>query len=72
MGISPATGDFSSGARGLWIESGEVVHPVKGVTVASNVLEMLRGVNAVGDDLSFKQQTVCPTLRIGEMSIGGA
>lgn len=72
MGISPATGDFSSGARGLWIENGEVVHPVKGVTVASNVLEMLRGVNAIGDDLSFKQQTVCPTLRIAEMSIGGS
>jgi PmbA protein len=72
MGISPATGDFSSGARGLWIENGEVVHAVKGVTVASNALEMLRGVNAVGDDLSFKQRTVCPTLRIAEMSIGGS
>jgi PmbA protein len=71
MGISPATGDFSSGARGLWIENGEVVHPVKNVTVASNVLDMLRGINAVGDDLTFLQQTVCPTLRIGEMSIGG-
>jgi len=71
MGISPATGDFSSGARGLWIENGEVAYPVRNVTVASNVLDMLRGVNAVGDDLAFDQDTVCPTLRIAEMSIGG-
>ena len=71
MGISPATGDFSSGARGLWIENGEVAHPVKNVTVASNALDMLRGINAIGDDLVFTDRTVCPTLRIGEMSIGG-
>jgi PmbA protein len=72
MGISPATGDFSSGASGLWIEKGEVVRPVTGVTVASNVLDMLRGINAVGDDLAFTEDTVCPTVRIAEMSIGGA
>lgn len=72
VGINPSTGDFSSGAGGLWIENGEVAYPVRNITVASNVLDMLRGVNAVGNDLYFKHATACPTLRIGEMKIGGA
>jgi PmbA protein len=72
MGISPATGDFSSGARGFLVENGEVAFPVKNVTVASNLLDMLRGVDAVGSDLFFKHPTAAPTLRVGEMSVGGA
>lgn len=71
VGINPATGDFSSGARGLWIENGRVVHPVKNVTVASNVLDMLRGIDSVGNDLYLRQRTASPTVRIAEMSIGG-
>jgi PmbA protein len=71
MGISPATGDFSSGARGFWVENGEVVRPVKNVTVAANLLDILKGVDAIGDDLVFKDRTTAPTLRIAEMSIGG-
>jgi PmbA protein len=71
VGISPSTGDFSSGAKGLWVENGEVVHAVRNVTIASNVLEMLAGVNAVGDDLRFDRDTATPTFRIGEMMVGG-
>jgi hypothetical protein len=32
---------------------------------------MLGGINAVSNDLAFTRSTVCPTLRIGEMSVGG-
>lgn len=71
MGISPSTGDFSSGARGLWIENGEAVFPVKNVTIASNLLDMLRSVDAVGNDLILKHPTAAPTIRIAEMSVGG-
>lgn len=72
MGISPATGDFSSGARGFWIENGEVAYPAQNVTIASNVLDMFRAVDAVGNDLRLNNPTVAPTLRVGGMSIGGA
>ena len=71
MGISPATGDFSSGARGMWIENGQVQFPVKNVTVASNLLDMLSKIDGVGDDLVFRRATVAPTFRIAEMSVGG-
>jgi PmbA protein len=71
VGMNPSTGDFSSGAKGLWVDGGEVAYPVKNVTVASNLLEMLAGVDAVGDDLYFRHETVSPTMRIGGMQVGG-
>jgi PmbA protein len=70
-GINPTTGDFSSGAKGFWIENGKAVHPVKNVTVASNLMSMLAGVNAVGTDLLHRYGTVGPTFRIDEMKVGG-
>jgi PmbA protein len=71
VGINPSTGDFSSGAKGMWIENGQVEHPVRNITIASNVLDMLSGIDAVGDDLHFKHATSAPTFRIGEMKLGG-
>ena len=35
-GINPVNGNFSGGASGLWIENGEVKHPVKGLTIAGS------------------------------------
>ena len=32
MGFNPTTGDYSRGAAGLWIEQGEIVHPVEEIT----------------------------------------
>jgi PmbA protein len=71
LSINPSAGDFSSGAKGLWIDGGEIAHPVKKVTIASNVLDMLAAVDAVGDDLYLRHSANSPTLRIGEMTIGG-
>ncbi|MGD9141781.1 MAG: TldD/PmbA family protein [bacterium] len=71
-GINPTTGDFSSGAKGFWIEDGVAVHPVKNVTIASNLLSMLAGVDALGNNLFHRFGTVGPTFRISEMKVGGA
>jgi PmbA protein len=71
VGINPSTGDFSSGAQGLWVEDGTVAYPVRNVTIASNVLDMLAGVDAVGDDLTFRRAISSPTFRIAEMKVGG-
>jgi PmbA protein len=71
VGMSPATDTFSSAAMGLWIEDGEIVHPVRGVTIGSTLREMLAAVDAVGDDLRYQGQTNTPTFRIAEMAISG-
>lgn len=75
-GINPVTGDYSVGALGVWIERGEPRGPVAGVTIAAGMLDMLRGIAAVGDDLRWSPQNGgvvgAPTLRIEGMTIGCA
>ena len=64
---------FSRGAQGFWIENGEITYPVQEITLAGNVLKMLKGITMVGNDLSFKLGSVAsPTLLISEATIGGA
>ena len=71
LGINPVAPDFSSAASGLWIKSGQFAQPVSGVTIASTVLDMLAGIDAVADDLVFKDAVRCPTFRVKEMSLSG-
>jgi PmbA protein len=71
FGVNLVTGDFSQGAAGQWVEKGRIVHPVHEVTIAGNLGEMLRDVDAVGDDLVFRGSVASPTLRIRRMTVGG-
>ena len=72
FGFNPVTGDYSFQAQGYWIEHGELAHPVDGVTVAGNSLDMLMGIAAVGNDLVFKSSVAAPTLLISEMTVSGS
>lgn len=72
FGFNDVTGDYSYQAQGFWIENGKKSFPVEGVTVASNSLDMLRSIVAVGDDLKFDDAVACPTLLIGEMTVSGS
>ncbi len=65
------TGDYSSGATGLWIENGELAYPVSEVTIAGNLKEMLNDLRAVGSDLDFRGTLAAPTILIGEMTVSG-
>src|SRR6267154_1057348 len=40
MGVNLVTGDYSRGASGLWISSGELTFPVEEITVAGNLKEL--------------------------------
>ncbi|MGB0440805.1 MAG: metallopeptidase TldD-related protein, partial [Paracoccaceae bacterium] len=63
--INPNTGDYSRGAAGLWVENGQVVYPVSGVTIAGNLRQMLRGLIAANDARSWVSHRV-PSLLVGE------
>ena len=71
-GADVVTGDYSRGANGIWIENGELAYPVQEVTVSGNLLEMLRGIDAIGDDLDFRSSTAAPTIRFAELVVSGA
>jgi PmbA protein len=72
FGVNVVTGDYSQGAVGHWIEGGRLVHPVHEVTIAGNLREMLRDVDAVGNDLVFRGASASPTIRIRRMTVSGA
>ena len=71
-GADVVTGDYSRGANGIWIENGELAYPVQEITVSGNLLAMLEGIDAVGNDLDFRSSTVAPTLRFSELVVSGA
>jgi PmbA protein len=72
FGFNAVTGDFSRGAAGFWIENGRITFPVSEVTISSNLDAMLRGVDAVANDLELKTSTAAPTFRVSSMTIAGS
>jgi PmbA protein len=71
FGVNIVTGDYSRGATGLWIRNGELAYAVSEVTIAGNLSDMLLGIGAIGSDLEFRGSVAAPTLKIGEMTVGG-
>lgn len=68
---NPISGEFSVGAAGLLIEKGLLSTPVRGVTIAGNMLQLLEEVEAVGNDMRFFGGKGAPSLRIGHLSLSG-
>ncbi|XXF75966.1 TldD/PmbA family protein [Myxococcaceae bacterium GXIMD 01537] len=70
-GADPVTGEYSRGANGLWIENGELAYPVQEVTVAGNLLQMLKDLDGIGNDLQFRGAAGAPTIRFQQLTVSG-
>lgn len=68
---NPISGDFSLGASGLMIENGQLTYPVRGVTIAGNMVNFLKDIEDVGNDLRFFGSRAAPTLRLRSLSVAG-
>jgi PmbA protein len=68
---NPISGDFSVGAAGIMIEQGRLTYPVRGVTIAGNLIKLLHDVETVGNDLRFYGGKAAPTIRLKNISVGG-
>lgn len=72
-GANPVSGEFSVGATGLRVDGGALGEPLREMTIASTIQEMLRAVASIGSDLRFRGGSVgSPTLLLSEMSVAGA
>jgi len=71
FGINMATGDYSRGAAGLWIENGELAYPVEEITIAGNLKQMFADIEMVGNDLVFRGRIASPTIKISNMTVAG-
>jgi PmbA protein len=72
--VNPVSGEFSLGLTGHWIVQGQLTKPVKELTVAGNVVALLKNVVAVANDLRFIfAGGFCgsPTVLIEELPVGG-
>ena len=71
FGINGVTGDYSRGASGLWIENGEIAHPVEEVTVAGNLKDIFRNIVSVGNDIDVRRSTRCGSILVDGLTIAG-
>jgi PmbA protein len=74
-GANPVTGELSLGATGLRVEGGALGEPLREMTVAGSLPEVLRAVAAVGSDVKFFPgggAVGTPTILVGEMTVAGA
>jgi PmbA protein len=71
-GVNAVSGDFSVGAQGLMIRSGELAEPVREMTIASSIQRMLQHTRFIGADLEWLPGSAAGlTLAIDDMSLGG-
>jgi PmbA protein len=66
-----ASGTYSRGARGFFIEGGELAYPIDEFTIAGQYTNMLAGIDAVASDLHFDAPVVSPSFRVAEMTVSG-
>lgn len=74
MGVhtaNPVSGEFSVGVTGMWIEGGELKHPVKEAVISGNILDFFSRVESVGDDLRFYGNIGAPSMVISGVDISG-
>ncbi len=70
-GMNPVTGDFSFGCSGFMVEGGAVTYPVKEITIAGNLLELFKNIQAIADDNPWKYPVSAPSFMVGELVIAG-
>ena len=70
-GMNPISGQFSAGAEGLLIENGKIVRSVRGVAIAGTLLELLKSIDGVADDLSLNGTVGSPMIRVGNLAVSG-
>jgi PmbA protein len=74
-GVNPISGTFSVGATGRLIEGGELAAPVREITIASDLVSMLKAVLAVGSErrwVPFGGSVQAAPVLLAEMAVSGA
>ena len=72
QGVNYVTGDYSRGATGFWVEHGHIAYPVHEITIAGNLMDMFKGIEAVGADAyNYGAKTVGSVL-VNRMKVAGS
>lgn len=68
-GVNLVTGDYSRGAAGFAVRNGRIAHPVSGITIAGNLNDIYRGIEAVGNDADPRGNVHCGSLLVRRMMV---
>jgi PmbA protein len=71
QGVNPVTGDYSRGAAGYWVESGEIAFPVEEITIAGNLNQMFKQIAAIGSDVVVRSGRSTGSILVESMTIAG-
>ena len=74
-GVNPVSGTFSVGASGRLIENGRLGTPVREITIASDLVSMLKSVRSTGSEarwVPFGGSVKAPPLLVAEMAVSGS
>jgi PmbA protein len=74
-GVNPVSGTFSVGASGRLIENGRPGKPVREITIASDLVSMLKAVRFAGSEarwVPFGGSVRTPPLLVAEMAVSGS
>ena len=72
QGVNYVTGDYSRGASGFWVENGKIAFPVQEITIAGNLKDMLKGIEAVGADAYNYGAKTVGSILVNRMKIAGS
>ncbi len=70
-GMNEVTGDFSFGCSGFMIENGTQTQPIKEITIAGNLIDLFRSIEAVADDNEWKGSVSSPSFLVSNLTIAG-
>ncbi len=68
--INPNTGEYSRGASGFWVESGQLAYPVNECTLAGNLRDMLMSIRPANDARDYLNRVV-PSLAVEGLILAG-
>ncbi|GAB1117029.1 MAG: hypothetical protein SwStaBPW_37770 [Shewanella algae] len=71
QGVNMVTGDYSRGAAGFYVEHGEIQFPVEEITIAGNLKQMYRSMQAVSSDRDLRSSIRTGAILLDEMKIAG-
>jgi len=73
-GANPISGDISVGAKGIYIDNGELTYPIKEVTIATDILTFCAKIEKVASDIKFVPGSGylgSPSILVKEISVSG-
>ena len=71
QGANITSGDYSRGAKGIWIENGKLSYPVSEFTIASTFQNILQNITMIASEVDARSSILSPAFKVDSMSVSG-